>query len=238
MLLEGAIIFVMGVILTIAVGYYFLDIAFKLGFCVLALPIVIGLWPFDVTKDRLNKVLSIMIKASASFAFMAIITTYGISLIDAVVEGLTELYDKIESINSGLSNDELDALNEYIRDKVDIFSTTFILLVFSMYYFFSLVQEAIKTYTNHFFGDEVFGDKNPMHEHAKAATQKAGKLVAAPGKLGLDIAKTQVGNKIKGVSSRMGRGLGSLVSKPVNAAIKKWGGGGSGGSSGGSGGSS
>ena len=216
MWLEGLIILLTGLLLTMSIGYYFLDISFKIGFSVLALPIVIGLWPFEVTKDRLKKVVSIMLKASASFAFMAIITSYGMSLVSETFGGLEELYDKIGSVNSGMSNKELDALNGYIKENVSVFSMTFILLCFSMFYFFSLIKESIDKYTNHFFPDAVFGTSKPMHEGAKAATEKVGKIAAAPAKLAGGYIGTQFGNLGQKATAGIGRATGKLATKTVN----------------------
>lgn len=220
MWLEGLVILLTGLLLTMSIGYYFLDISFKIGFSVLALPIAIGLWPFDITKNRLGKVVSIMLKASASFAFMAIITSYGMSLVSETFGDLSELYSKIEAINAGTSTEERDKLNEYITDRVSVFSMTFIILCFSMFYFFSLVKEAINKYTNHFFPDEVFGSSSPMHEGAKAATEKVGKIAAAPAKLAGGYMSTQMGNLGQKATAGIGRATGNLATKTVNWATR------------------
>lgn len=67
----GALIWFVGFMLTLGIGYYLLDISFKLGFAIMALPVVIGLWPFNVTKGKVTAVISIMLKAAGTFVFLA-----------------------------------------------------------------------------------------------------------------------------------------------------------------------
>ena len=230
MWLQGAVLFVFGLMLTIAVAYYFLDITFKIGFSILLIPIAIALWPFEPTKDRLAKVLSILLKASASFAFMAIITAYGMALVEASLgTTLEEIYKAIDSdaFNQTYvkrTRGPLDAANVNISNKLALFTTNFLFLCMAMYYFFSLVGQAINTYTNHFFPDGVFGNSSPMHEGLTGATQKLGKVAAAPGKAAMNAVQTQVGEKVKGAAAKFGRGVGNFASKPVNWAMKKFGG--------------
>ncbi len=64
----GAAIWFCGFMLTLGIGYYMLDISFKLGFAIIAFPIVAALWPFNITKDKFKKCVSIIMKSAATFA--------------------------------------------------------------------------------------------------------------------------------------------------------------------------
>ena len=215
---QGAVIFVIGLMLTMSIAYYFLDISFKLGFAVLAMPIAVGLWPFKKTEDKIKIILSIMIKASASFAFMAIVTSFGMTLVSESLNGLDVLYEKIEMISTASSDEELDELNEYIDDTLAIFSSTFLLMCFTIYYFFNLVKDGVPKFTNNFFPDKAFGDSNPMHQMATKATSKALKGAASVTglKYASDVAKHQLGK----VAGKPGKAVGSAIGKATTAVAR------------------
>ncbi len=81
--LTGAIIYVVGFMMSMSITFYVADIALKLGFAVLMLPIGVALWPFPYTKDKLTILISIIAKTAAIFAFLAITVSYTLNLIDA-----------------------------------------------------------------------------------------------------------------------------------------------------------
>ena len=83
--------------LTLGIGYYLLDISFKLGFAIMALPVVIGLWPFNVTKGKVTAVISIMLKAAGTFVFLALTTTYALAMINVALRDVPTLFAKIEA---------------------------------------------------------------------------------------------------------------------------------------------
>ncbi len=219
-IIEGFIIFVAGIMLIIAVGYYFLDISFKVGFSVLALPIAVALWPFEKTKDKIVTVLGVLMKASASFAFMALVTSYGVALISETLGDVSVLYEKIEQISKGASDTEIDALNDYIKDTIAIFSSTFIMLVFAMFYFYKLVSKTVDEIVGKFFKDGVFGNSNPMHETATKATGKAVNIAKTVTGFNLakDVLSHQIGKRAKGLVNLAGKGAGSLAGKGVSKA--------------------
>ena len=215
MIIQGFVIFVAGFLLTASIAYYFLDISFKLGFCVLAFPIVAGLWPFKMTSKKMNNVISIMMKASASFAFMALITSYGMALVSETLNSTEVLYEKIEKISQGATDAELDELTSYISETIGLFSATFILMLFALYYFYKLVSKTVDSFAGKFFSDGTFGNSKPMHEMATKATaavyERAKKYSGF--NLAKDIVKTQAG---KGAKKAVG-GVGKLAGKGVSA---------------------
>ena len=225
--LQGLAIFIVGFMLTASIAYYFLDISFKLGFCVLALPITAGLWPFKMTEKKIITVLSIMMRASASFAFMAIVTTYGMSLVSESTGGLDEVYTKMEDISQGATDEQIDELNDYIQDAVGIFSANFLILMAAIYYFYKLVSETCEKLTGKFFKDSTFGSSNPMHQMATKGTSKA--FNKAKKYSGFNLAKDyisnktvgKVGDKVKSKIARGGRAVGSKVAKGAKKIVDK-----------------
>lgn len=94
----GALIWFVGFMLTLGIGYYLLDISFKLGFAIMALPVVIGLWPFNVTKGKVTAVISIMLKAAGTFVFLALTTTYALAMINVALRDVPTLFAKLKPV--------------------------------------------------------------------------------------------------------------------------------------------
>lgn len=197
--LQGAIIWVLGFMLLMSVGYYFIDISFKIGFAVLALPLVMGLWPFGITQDKLFVVISIIAKASACFAFMAVSTAFGMELVSQSLGGLEELYSNMETLDVGERHDGYHkTLRNAIEEKLEMFSISFLMILFSIMYFYKLVQSTCSDLVNKFFPDKAFGDSNPMHSGATMATSFVARPLKNAASLVGDIATHQVGKAAQG----------------------------------------
>lgn len=221
MWLEGAIIWTCGFMLTLAVGYYLLDMCFKLGFAVIALPLVIGLWPFNMTKGKFMICMSIIFKSAATFAFLAITTNYAMELISSAFGGMTELYEHLDT--SGGRN---EANIDYVNEKLAIFGTYFILILFAYVYSFKLISSTIESLVNKFFPDNAFGNANPMHQWATAATKYVKDKAMAPVGLARDIATHQTGRLAKNLvgntaKTLVGRGTGNNAAGNVTKATGK-----------------
>lgn len=189
--LEGVFIWCTGLLLTIAFVFYLLDLAFKIGFAAMALPLTVGLWPFEITKDKVGICVSIIAKAAATFAFIAMTTTFIVHIHDAAfnyelteadiedaekygISGLARLYDVFDNARMGtISDDDLD----YARRKLGFFEVTFVLLLFAFLYSYKLLQQTVPSLVDKFFPDKAFGSSSPMHHMATAAV-KAGKDIA------------------------------------------------------------
>ncbi len=214
MWLLGAFIFCTGLLLTIAFAFYLLDISFKIGFAVIAMPIVVGLWPFEITKDKFSACISIIAKSAALFAFLAMSTSFTVGMTNAVfnyetetngaelakkiddgsTRGLAKLYAIFDSASKSevgiQTNDagEFEDNIKYASDKLSWFSTTFVLLLFAFLYSYKLVQKTGPDLVNKFFPDKVFGDSQPMHHLATAAAKWMKDTAMKPIGLARDIA--------------------------------------------------
>lgn len=221
MWLEGAIIWACGFMLTLAVGYYLLDMCFKLGFAVIALPLVIGLWPFNMTKGKFMTCMSIIFKSAATFAFLAITTNYAMELISSAFGGMSELYEHLDT--SGGRN---VANIEYINEKLAIFGSYFILILFAYIYSFKLIGSTIESLVNKFFPDNAFGNASPMHQWSTAATKFIKDKAMAPVGLARDIVTHQAGRAASNLvgntaKTLVGRGTGNnAVGNTTKAAGK------------------
>jgi len=158
----GAAIWFCGFMLTLGVGYYLLDVCFKIGFCIIALPIVIGLWPFSMTEGKFKSCMSIIIRSAALFAFLALTVSYALSLISVSLGDLTVFFEKIKAGD-----------HEWISDTFSISGSKFIIIMFAYVYSIKMVGETVTGYLDRFFSDSVFGGASPMHNKATQITDFA-----------------------------------------------------------------
>ena len=189
----GAAIWFSGFMLTLGVGYYLLDVCFKIGFCIIALPIVIGLWPFGPTSGKFSACMSIIFRSAALFAFLALLVSYALSLISTSLGDLTTFYAKI---NAG------DA--EWISNMFSIFSASFILIIFAYLYSIKLIG-TVTEYTGKFFGDSVFGSASPIHGKATQMTDFLKKKAMQP---------VQYAGGV--VAHQTTRAVGAVAAAPIN----------------------
>ena len=221
MWIEGVIVFCMGFMLVLSLSYYLVDISFKIGFAVLAFPVVMGLWPFDLTKGKLYVIISVIAKSAALFAGLAIMVHFGMQLVSEAVTvgGLEELYEKIDLVedkNNSLSDSEEDELRTEINDVFSIFSTTFIMLLFALIYFFKLIQKASSDLVNKFFPDGAFGDSSPMHSAATMMTSWTKNLAMKA--TGLNYAKDFVAYQTGNLAKKGVQKAGSALAHPMRTA--------------------
>lgn len=181
----GALIWFVGFMLTLGIGYYLLDISFKLGFAIMALPVVIGLWPFNVTKGKVTAVISIMLKAAGTFVFLALTTTYALAMINVALRDVPTLFAKIEAG---------DAI--WISNTFDLTGPYLLIILFVYLYSMKLISSTVSDYVDKFFKDSVFGGADPMHgkltQMTDFAKQQAMRPVKWAGGKASDAVKKQV----------------------------------------------
>lgn len=215
----GAGIWVAGFMMTLSIAYYLIDVSFKLGFAIIALPIAVSLWPFNVTKGKVTACFQIILKSMGIFIFLAMTTALGLALVSQALDIGMEadrLVEAAESIGGSVENKSgtelmLLAIEEgdakYVSKAFSLFSGSFLVLLFAYLYAIKIIGSTISDYVNTFFPDGVFGDNNVMHRELTRATdvvkKKLGKAAAWGGKA----AKNQAS---KGLDS-MGGGKGILA---------------------------
>ena len=179
----GAAIWFAGFMMTLSILYYLVDMSFKLGFALIALPIVTGLWPFGITRGRFTACITIILKSAGIFVFLALTTATGLVLVDSAIMagqiaeqpgnippeailqatdrdlGITELYAAIE-----------EGDNEKLSDTFLLWGSSFLLIMFAYLYAIKLIGSTVSDYVDEFFKDKVFGSQNPMHQKLTQAT--------------------------------------------------------------------
>lgn len=204
----GALIWFVGFMLTLGIGYYLLDISFKLGFAIMALPVVIGLWPFNVTKGKVTAVISIMLKAAGTFVFLALTTTYALAMINVALRDVPTLFAKIEAD---------DAI--WISNTFDLTGPYFLIILFVYLYSMKLISSTVSDYVDKFFKDSVFGGADPMHGKLTQMTDFAKQQAMRPVKWAGGKASDAVKKQATEGAAKAGKGV-QAVGKGVEAGGK------------------
>lgn len=203
----GAFIYFMGFMLTLSVTFYLVDIGFKLGFAVIALPIGVALYPFSWTKDKLAKIISIMLNSAAIFAFLSICVSYVYQLVSSALNGTDELFQQI-------SENKV----EKVAEKISFTSDTYILCLIALIYSLKLVGSAVKDYADKFFSDRLFGGASPIHGSLTQAMDFAKKKTLDPVvSYAKDVAKTQAGKVMSGQYNNKMKKIGHYIANPGEA---------------------
>lgn len=178
----GAAVWFCGFMLTLGIGYYMLDISFKLGFAIIAFPVVAALWPFDITKDKFQKCVSIVLKSAATFAMLAMTASYALELVSSAFRGTDEFLAKVEAGDA-----------EWVSETFDITGPCFILIVFAYLYSLKLISSTISDYVDRFFPDGVMGNQTPMHHQLTRITDMAKQKAMKPVSYAADVVTHQTG---------------------------------------------
>lgn len=236
----GAIVYIVGFMMTLSICFYLADIAFKLGFAVIMLPIGIALWPFPVTKDKLTILISIILKNAAIFAFLAITVSYALSLVDTATNAKMDMEnDAVEALKewgidlnamlsekAGFSWEEAGGMQklffmisnnmtDLIAENFTLFSTYFLVILVALVYGFKLIGATIPDYVDKFFPDKAFGSASPIHGSMTQAMDFVKKKTVDPvASFAKDVVSTQAGNVLKGT--------GNLVAGKYNNQIKNY----------------
>ena len=194
-LIVGAIIYVVGVLMSLSIGMYFLDIAFKLGFAILFMPVSIALWPFPPTKNKFSETLNIIIRNGMLFMLVAVGVSFAISLIsNGLMEGGQDAFwDAIA-----------DKKTETLSENFSLFSTHILVVGFSLIFGFKILESSVSNYLNSFFSDPAFGRSSPMHFMATQAVGLVSQNAVKPAlSFAKDVASHQTGKAIAGVGNKV-----------------------------------
>lgn len=210
----GAFIWFFGFMMTLSILYYLVDMSFKLGFALVALPIVTGLWPFNITRGKFSACIKIILEAAGIFIFLAMTSAVGLVLVNSAIgagqaieaggatpeailqqmennTGINELYASIEAGD-----------NEKISDTFMLWGSCFILIVFAYLYALKIIGSTMEDYVSVFFNGGLGG--NHMHHMLTQATDMVKQKAVAAGKYAKDVVKHQSKLGLQGMASKFG----------------------------------
>ena len=189
----GAAMWVVGMLMSFFVSFYLLDIAFKIGFAIIMLPLAIGLWPFKPTTGRIGACFSIILKAAATYAMLAICATLAIIMIDAVLD--------VDKLFNYIKDDKVAEISEIFSITGD----TFLVFCIAFLYAIKLVGKN-QQLVNKLFPDRIFGDVAPMHNKMTGMTSMVTSKVMKPVGLARDIALHQTGRGVSAAGKGIAKG--------------------------------
>lgn len=191
--ISGLAIYFIAFLMSIAIGMYFIDVCFKLGFALMYLPIAIALWPFAPTKSKFGEAFGMIVHNAMIYALMSIGLSYAILLIYNGVLGdasnWSTFWEAIEKESS-----------EILAEKFSIGATRVIVILFSLIFGFKIIQATVDDYVNQFFSDGLMSGQSPMHHlGTQAFHMSAVQAVTKAGSYATDVASTQLGKGIEAV---------------------------------------
>ena len=206
--------------LSMAIGMYFIDISFKLGFAVVFLPLSLSLWPFPPTKDKFIENISIVIRNAMLFACISIGISYAIILISKGIlsEGWKDFWLIVDDrLQMAGESQEYNKNMQKFTESFSIDTTKVLIIIFCLFFAFKIVSSSVTAYLNRFFGEGALGAaENAMHH---MGTQAMGTIsnatVGKAGRLVRDIAITQTARGMKALGNK-------VTQNPINS---KFGGG-------------
>lgn len=214
---SGLLIYIVGVLMAMSIGMYFVDISFKLGFAMLFMPVSIALWPFPPTKNKLGENLSTIIRNGMLFALVAIGVVLSVTLIENSLFSGGTFKDGISSFWEAVANKSTQALTE----NFSFVEISFLVTAFGVIFAFKILASSINDYLDYFFSDSAFGSESPMHH---MGTQAIGMLKAntvdKAASFAKDVAKTQTGRALAGVGGGIAKLGSSKGRKELADSIK------------------
>ena len=108
LLIEGAIVYIFGLMISLAVGFYLLECAVQLGIICCLIPMLIACWPFKLTsrytKTGWNMILNIVFR----FIMMGVVISAAVELIQQALTTGTSLSD----LEMWLNGNDIDSLSD------------------------------------------------------------------------------------------------------------------------------
>lgn len=231
----GAAIWCAGFMMVLSVCYYLIDIPFKIGFAIIALPVVIGLWPFKITAGKLKSIIGIALNAAFTFLFLALSASYAIRLISEAFssEGDLEIDGQVYSGKEALFKAfEIDNV-EYVQSLFDFTGPAFLIILFCYIYGIKMISSITNDYPNKFDTGMTSAAGSPVHHMATAATMWASDKISSPfkkvaaiaahqtGKAATTTAKAAANIGLGGASAALGS-VNKFVGKSIQKGSEGW----------------
>ena len=122
MMLQGALIYIISFILSLAFGFYLIDATIQLGIFGMVLPFLLLCWPFKVTNSYFGKGVGVFMNSWFVYVFMGIVVNISLTLIG---QGLTGGKGGLDAVEEAINGNNVQKL----QDLLGIGFTGFLVLV-------------------------------------------------------------------------------------------------------------
>ena len=244
MIIQGILLAVFGLLLSLAFGFYLIDAVVQLGIVGALMPFLIASWPFKITAKYAKTGCDIVLNSFFVFVFVGLVVTVNLKLVDAALQNTVSSSETVADNELGGLYPIFDAINtqdlEKLKEITDITFIGFLILVVCCLFGFKLSNQS-SSLAGKFSGGAINGIGSSIGGMAASAVVSTAKKVTAP-------IRNAVGDR---VNTAMTKATNGLINAPGN--LGRWaknkisggkggsggsGSSGGGGSSGGSGGSS
>lgn len=244
MIIQGILLAVFGLLLSLAFGFYLIDAVVQLGIVGALMPFLIASWPFKITAKYAKTGCDIVLNSFFVFVFVGLVVTVNLKLVDAALQNTVSSSETVADNELGGLYPIFDAINtqdlEKLKEITDITFIGFLILVVCCLFGFKLSNQS-SSLAGKFSGGAINGIGSSIGGMAASAVVSTAKKVTAP-------IRNAVGDR---VNTAMTKATNGLIDAPGN--LGRWaknkisggkggsggsGSSGGGGSSGGSGGSS
>lgn len=189
--LSGAILYVIGFLIMLMTSFYLFDAAFNLSISVILLPLMLALWPFSWTKDKLKIVIDSLLYYLGVFIFLPLGVLMAKELAFTVVNNIFSAAAEGFSFEEAYQQDQSDL----IEDNLGVFCMPFLKVLLFYIVAIRIVPLMACDFCKHFFGNALVG--SPMMQRIT----DMGKFLLKQGKklekYGKDVAKHQMGKRIE-----------------------------------------
>ncbi len=203
--ISGCILYVLGFFISVIASFYMFDVAFNLSLCIVLLPLALALWPFAWTRDKLRPVVEGIAYYTGLFIFLPLGILIGAEIVNTIIgisfgEGtdLKTIFDKDQS--------------DIIRDKLGIFSLTFLKVLLSYIVAMRIIPLMASEFCTHFFGESLAGA--PLSQRMTQIVADINKrTIGKMGKYAKDVTKHQVGKKLQARGEKSDSFLGRALAR-------------------------
>lgn len=244
MIIQGILLAVFGLLLSLAFGFYLIDAVVQLGIVGALMPFLIASWPFKITAKYAKTGCDIVLNSFFVFVFVGLVITVNLKLVDAALQNTVSSSETVADNELGGLYPIFDAINtqdiDRLKDLTDITFIGFLILVVCCLFGFKLSNQS-SSLAGKFSGGAINGIGSSIGGMAASAVVSTAKKVTAP-------IRNAVGSRVNTAMTKVTNGLidapgnlGRWAKNKISGGKGGSGGSGSsggGGSSGGSGGSS
>lgn len=213
---SGALLYILGFLIMLMTSFYLFDAAFNLSISVILLPLVLALWPFGWTRDKLKIVINSLLYYVGVFIFLPL----GVLMAKELAFTVVEMAFKASAGFSFQAAYEADQ-SDLIEENLGIFCMPFLKVLLFYVVALRVIPMMAMEFCKYFFGSALVG--SPMMDRITQAAQHLMKQGKKVGKFGKDIAKHQTGKKLEKAGNNLSDPSKGRLSRAFGRVLSQYG---------------
>lgn len=213
---SGAILYTIGLLIMLMTSFYLFDAAFNLSLAVILLPLVLALWPFGWTRDKLQKIINSIVYYVGIFIFLPL----GVLMAKELAFTIVESTFKNSTDFSFMEAYEADQ-SDLIVENLGVFCMPFLKVLLFYVVAIRIIPLMAVDFCQYFFGQALTG--SPMMDRITEMSKHLMKQGKKAGKFGKDVAKHQVGSSIKNKGNKMTNPSNNVFTRALGRVMAQYG---------------